>query len=182
MVGAIRRGIRILDWGFDEPITSVNIFPFSSLHGYSFTMQLRAVGHAVSALFCLAVSGCIIPLADSQVPVRSTTNRVVDPRPLCGDDGPIHVGATRDAVHSAVGVGDYYFGSIADAHKPDESYFFKLRAGSFLWLSPNPEGGFLGINKRYIDYDLTVEYGPDERVRMFRMTTMEALDPHESAN
>jgi len=139
------------------------------------------MSYVVSAVSCLMASGCIIPLADRQVPVYSTTNSVVDPRPLCGNDRPIHVGAARDAVHTAVGVDDCYFGSVADAHKPTEWYAFKLRAGSFFWLAPNPEGGIIGINKRYMNYELTVEYDHDERVRTFRLTTQQALDPHESA-
>jgi len=127
-----------------------------------------------AVVLSMSLSGCIVlPLPGKQVPA-ATSDYKVDPRALCAPNGPVKVGATRDAVHSAIG-------EKTDAHRATEMYWFYMRAGSFFWLGANSEGGLIGVNKRFVRYELTVDYDSADRVVAHKMKSSQVLDSHTSA-
>ena len=131
---------------------------------------------AAAAAFWM--TGCVmLPMPDRQVPAARSAIRV-DPRRLCAASGPVHLGATREEVHRALGLG---VDESAEPPAAEELYWFYMRAGSFLFIGANPEGGFVGVNKRYVMYDLKILFDDSDRVTSIRMTHMEVLDPHEPA-
>ena len=124
-------------------------------------------------------SGCIVPLPGNEVPAGQSQWKV-DPRRLVVRSGPVNPGTTRANVHAAIGVPSGDPGAKA---RPDvEQYYFYNRAGSFFFLGPNPEGGLIGINKRFIHYTLKIVYDANDVVASRELTSFEVLDSHQAAS
>lgn len=126
----------------------------------------------------MAVSGCILPLPGTQVPAARSRWKI-DPRQLVATGGPVNPTEAREKVHAAIGVPRDYFGFKAPPEV--ETYYFYTRAGSFFFLGPNPEGGLVGFNKRFICYTLKIAYDANDLFKARELTSFEVLDSHKAA-